>query len=282
MENSAKSLLAGLDYAGKTSIMFALDEKKGYLDKVRDLKPTVRVDQIQIKFLGKEVVFWDLGGQERYRNFYNKKRDIYFANTDVLFYIIDIQDEVRFSSSLKYLTSILDYFRENEENMPVVISFHKSDPDIIDDPETIKRTEDLKKKIREQHSDFELLFQQTTIFDIVSIIKMISYGLAVLNEDFFELYELLEDYSGKLESPGLFLLNEDGMIICRFFRDPVEDEIYEKLTDSVKEHIYELKEFSNKNGEPERKMLDLGDGFQSYLHPINYRDEKYYMSILLK
>jgi GTPase SAR1 family protein len=282
MEESWKSLLAGLDYAGKTSIMLALNEQKGYIEKVKNLKPTVRVDQVNINFLGKEVIFWDLGGQERYRNFYNKKREFYFAGTNVLFFIIDIQDEVRFTSALTYLSTILSYFEDNDEKMPVVISFHKFDPDLRNNHEFIEHAEKLEEKIREKHSSFELLFQKTSVYDIVSIVRMISYGLAVLNEDFFELYELLEEYSGKLESPGIFLLNGEGMIICNFFKEPVEEKTYEKLTNSVKQHIYELKDLRETNESVERKMFDLEDGFRSYLHPINYRKQVYYMSILLK
>ncbi|TFF98279.1 MAG: hypothetical protein EU547_01945 [Promethearchaeota archaeon] len=282
MDDSAKTLLAGLDYAGKTSIMLALNEKKGYIEKIKALKPTIRVEQIRIDFIGKEVIFWDLGGQERYRELYEEKKDFYFADTDVIFYIIDIQDQTRFSASLNYLSSILNHFRENDERIPVVIAFHKSDPEIKNDSNIINSIENLTNQINEKHSDFELLFQQTTIFDIVSIVKMISFGLATLNEDFFDLYTLLEEYSGKLDSPGLFLLNENGMIICKFFKEPVEDHIYEKLSDSVKEHIYELKDLSEKKESAERKIFELGDGFRSYLHPINYRDTEYYMSILLK
>lgn len=277
-----KILLAGLDYAGKTSIMLALNEQKGYIEKVKNLKPTVRVDQVNINFLGKEVIFWDLGGQERYRNFYNKKREFYFAGTNVLFFIIDIQDEVRFTSALTYLSTILSYFEDTDDKMPVVISFHKFDPDLRNNPEFIEHAEKLEEKIREKHSSFELLFQKTSVYDIVSIVRMISYGLAVLNEDFFELYELLEEYSGKLESPGIFLLNGEGMIICNFFKEPIEEKTYEKLTNSLKQHIYELKDLRETNESVERKMFDLEDGFRSYLHPINYRKQVYYMSILLK
>ncbi len=281
MENEAKILISGLDYAGKTSIMLALNEQKGYIDKVMNLKPTIKIKQIKIDFLGRKIVFWDLGGQEKYRRQYYEKREFYYPETDVLFHIVDIQDETRFNTSLEYLDTILNFFKKNKEFIPVIVSFHKSDPDIIDDPEIQERVDRLTQEIQGKYSEFELLFQQTSIFDIVSIIKMISYGLAVLNEDFFQLYELLEEYSCKLDSFGIFLLNHEGMIICKFFKDPIDENVYAKLSDSVKEHIFELRDNREKNLTTERKLFELGDGFRSYLHPINYRNEDYFMSILL-
>jgi small GTP-binding protein len=282
MKDSAKVLITGLDYAGKTSIMIALDQQKGYIDMVKDLTPTVRVEQIEIKFLGKEVIFWDLGGQKKYRELYEKKKDKYFAETDLLIHVIDIQDSERFTESLEYLDSMLNYFFDNYDIIPVVIAFHKSDPEIIDEPEIIENVEKLTENIQNKYDDFELLFQQTSIYNIVSIVKMISYGLAVLNEDFFNLYQLLEEYSLKLNSVGLFLLDRNGMIICKYFKDQIGDEIYEKLEKSVKEHIFELKDKKEKEELVERKLFENGgEKMRSYLHPIQYRDDEYYMSILL-
>ncbi|TFF87400.1 MAG: hypothetical protein EU550_03305, partial [Promethearchaeota archaeon] len=252
MEDSAKILLSGLDFAGKTSIMLALNEKKGYIEKVIGIKPTIRVEQIEIDFIGKKVIFWDLGGQERYRRVYHERRNFYYPETDVLFHVIDIQDETRFDASLEYLDSILSFFKQNKETIPVVVSFHKSDPKIIERPVITERVNNLTEKIKSDHPGFDILFQQSSIFDIVSIIKMVSYGLTVLNKDFYNLYELLEEYAGKLNSPGVFLLNNQGIIICKFFKDPLEDEIQKKLSDSLKGHIYDLKEKNNEQLE-ERK-----------------------------
>jgi hypothetical protein len=110
---------------------------------------------------------------------------------------------------------------------------------------------------------------------------MISYGLAVLNEDFFELYKLLEEYSMNLDCLGLFLLDKNGMIICKYFKDRIGDDIYSKLEKSVKAHIYELKDKKEKEEPIERKLFDEENEIRSYLHPIKYRKEEYYISILL-
>ncbi|TXT53183.1 MAG: Small Arf-related GTPase [Promethearchaeota archaeon] len=281
MEDTAKILLTGLDNAGKTSIMVALSEQKGYIEKVMSLTPTTRVDHIDIPFLGKNVVFWDLGGQEKYRKIYDERKEQYFADSSLLLYIIDIQDPSRFETSLQYLDTILEYFIQNYDLVPLVISFHKTDPEIKDTSEVKKNVQVLSQKIINKYEDFELLFQQTTIYDIVSIIKMISYGLAVLNEDFFELYKLLEEYSMNLNSQGLFLLDRNGLIICKYFKDQIEDQIETNLELSVKEHIFELKERKEKGELIERKLFEINNQIRSYLHPIKYRGDEYYISILL-
>ena len=281
MEDTAKVLLTGLDNAGKTSILVALDEQEGYLDKIMSLTPTIKVDHIEIPFLGKKVIFWDLGGQEKYRKIYDEKKELYFADTSLLLYIIDIQDSSRFETSLQYLDTILEYFIQNYDMIPIVISFHKSDPEIINTPEIQQNVEQLTETIGNKYEDFELLFQQTSIYDIVSIIKMVSYGLATLNEDFFELYNLLQEYSMNLNSEGLFLLDRNGLIICKYFKDQIEDHIETNLELSVKEHILELKGKKEKGELIERKLFELNDKIRSYLHPIQYRGDEYYISILL-
>jgi len=281
MKDSAKVLIAGLDYAGKTSIMIALNEQKDFIDKVLNLAPTIRVDHIKINFLGGHVIFWDMGGQKEYRELYKKRKEFYFGDADILIYVIDIQDAGRFSESIHYLDSIFNYFRTDEEKIPVVVAFHKSDPGIIDNPEIKQNMDELTEKIKENYPDFEILFQQTSIYDIVSIIKMVSYGLAVLNEDFYELYNLLEEYSMNLDCLGLFLLDQNGMIICKYFKDEIEEDIYSRLEKSVKKHIYELKDKKEKGKAIERKLFEDESEMRSYLHPIKYREEEYYISILL-
>ncbi len=281
MKDSAKVLIAGLDYAGKTSIMIALNEQKDYIDKVLNLATTIRVDHIEIKFLGGSVIFWDMGGQKEYRELYKKRKEFYFGDADILIYAIDIQDAERFSESLDYLDTIFNYFREDGEIIPIVVTFHKSDPEVIENPEIKRNVDELTEKIKKNYPDFEILFQQTSIYDIVSIIKMISYGLAVLNEDFFELYNLLEEYSMNLDCIGLFLLDRNGMIICKYFKNQIEEEIYSRLEKSLKQHIYELKDKKEKGEAIERKIFEDENEIRSYLHPIKYREEEYYVSILL-
>ena len=139
MERLIKIVVSGLDNAGKTSILTALDKKYDFHKDIVSLTPTIRVEYHKTEFLGQKVVFWDCGGQEQYRELYQQKQDIYFDGTDLLLYIIDIQDKERFEISLEYLDMILQHFILNEMDVPLIISFHKFDPELRGDFEFIDR-----------------------------------------------------------------------------------------------------------------------------------------------
>ena len=172
-----KVIISGLDNAGKTSILTALDKKYDFYKDIVSITPTIRIEYKATQFLGNKVIFWDMGGQEQYRQIYMVKRDIYFDNTDLLVYVIDIQDKKRYEQALEYLDMILQYFQSNEIQVPVIISFHKFDPEIRNDKKILNSIESLKNKILEKYSNFQILFQQTSIFDIISIIQLIQIYL---------------------------------------------------------------------------------------------------------
>ena len=93
LEDAIKVIVSGLENAGKTSILRAMSLKYDFRDEILELKPTIRVEYQRTDFLGRKVIFWDMGGQEKYRETYLSKTDIYFAGTDLFLYIIDIQDQ---------------------------------------------------------------------------------------------------------------------------------------------------------------------------------------------
>ncbi|MFX1258737.1 MAG: ADP-ribosylation factor-like protein, partial [Promethearchaeota archaeon] len=194
MESAIKIIVSGLDFAGKTSILTALDKKYDFQKEILELKPTIKVEYHQMTFLGNLCYFWDMGGQKVYRELYKEKQDIYFAGTDLLVYVIDIQDEGRLKESLDYLSVILNYFKKNNMQVPIIVSFHKYDPDIRGNNDYVNRISKLREKILKNHSSFKILFQQTSIYDIISIVQLISYGLSVFDSAFFELSTLMEEY----------------------------------------------------------------------------------------
>jgi small GTP-binding protein len=276
-----KIVIAGLSYAGKTSIMRAIERKFGYIDEVLRLKPTTKINYVRTTFLEREVVFWDMGGQEKYRKMYKRRREFYFAATDILIYIIDTQDEDSFEESLGYLSSVLEYFKEGGERVPLIVAFHKSDPDIAGDPAVAERVRDLTSKISEAHPFFDTLFQQTSIYDIISITQLISYALSAINREFLQLYRALEAYSERLDVPGLLILDENGLIVSEFFREGVDPKVYEGLIDSIKEHIFELKRLKDRGRALQYKIFPADGGVDSCLHSIEYGGKDFYMSVLL-
>ena len=52
LENAIKIIISGLDNAGKTSILTALDKKFDFEKEIMQLKPTVKVEYSASNFLG--------------------------------------------------------------------------------------------------------------------------------------------------------------------------------------------------------------------------------------
>jgi small GTP-binding protein len=180
MERFIKVIIAGLDNAGKTSILTALNKKYDFHKDIISLTPTIRVEYQATEFLKNKIVFWDMGGQEQYRKLYQEKQELYFADTDLLVYIIDIQDTKRIGTSLAYLDMILHNFKKHKMDVPLIISFHKFDPEFRGNDEMVDQIEELRENIMKKNPLFKILFQQTSIYDIISIVQLISYGFSVL------------------------------------------------------------------------------------------------------
>ena len=240
MESLLKVVISGLDNAGKTSILTALDKKYDFQKDIVQLKPTIRVEYHKMNFLRNNTIFWDMGGQDQYREIYINYQDVYFDATDLLIYVIDIQDTERFENSLEYLNEILTYFTESKMDVPLIITFHKYDPDLRGNTEILQNIDELRGILLEKYSNFKILFQQTSIYDIISIVQLVSYGLSVFDEKFFELSELLERYLEEFKSQALIVFDRNGIIISEYYSD-IQPEVYVQLLESIKEHLFLLK-----------------------------------------
>ena len=282
MENAIKIIISGLDYAGKTSILTALDKKFDFSKYIAELKPTIKVEYHKTSFLGLTVYTWDMGGQEKYRELYKNNQDVYFADTNLLLYIVDILDEDRFKTSLDYLEDILTYFIENEMDVPLIVSFHKFDPEKRGDPELNNRINTLRETIFEKYPTFKILFQQTSIFDIISIIQLISYALSVFDDKFFDLSHLLETYLDVLNCSSLIVFDENGIIISEFYADEIGPDSYIVLLESIKEHLYLLKRMQEEKYESNYNFTTIENNLLSYLHKIEIGGEPFYISVLVE
>jgi len=282
MENLIKIIVSGLDNAGKTSILIALDKKYDFHKDIISLTPTIRVEYHTTYFLNRKVIFWDCGGQTQYRELYEKKQEIYFDGTDLMLFIIDIQDKERYETSLEYLDMILQHFNRNNMDVPLIISFHKFDPEIRTNGDYIEEIESLREKILKKYSNFKVLFQQTSIYDLISIVQLVSYGLSVFDEKFFDLSELLENYIHEFNCKSLILFDRNGIIISEFYNSEIEPEYYVELLESIKEHLFLLKRMQEESYEPEYNLTTNGSGLLSYLHRIMIGEESLFISVIIQ
>ncbi len=278
-DNFVKIIFSGLDNAGKTSVLTALEKKYNFEKEISELKPTIRVNYQSTKFLGNDVKFWDMGGQSQYRELYKAKAEFYFADTDLLVYLIDIQDKPRLPQSLEYLGEILEFFSDNDMDVPVIVTFHKFDPDLRIDDKLINWVMKLKQKIADDFPDLKILFQQTSIYDIISIVQLVSYGLSLFDEKFFELSELLEKYIGILNCLSLILFDKNGIIISEFYSDNINSDTYIEFLEDVREHLFLLKRMEEENTLM-NDLTDMDGNIISYLYRIEVGNENFFISSL--
>ncbi|MFW9999789.1 MAG: ADP-ribosylation factor-like protein [Candidatus Hodarchaeota archaeon] len=281
MEGLLKCIISGLDNAGKTSILTALDKKYDFEKDIVQLKPTIRVEYHKMNFLKSNTVFWDMGGQETYREIYVNYQDVYFDATDLLIYVIDIQDPDRFDDSLEYLNAILSFFEKSEMNVPIIITFHKYDPDLKADVKILANIEKLRKKILNDYPNFNILFQQSSIYDIISIVQLVSYGLSVFDKKFFELSELLEYYLEIFQSQALILFDRNGIIVSEYYSD-IEAEVYVELLESIKEHLFLLKRMEEEKYEGNFDFTSTEGKLFSYLLKKKIKNDTFFISAVLK
>ena len=81
--------------------------------------PTRRIARDAFRFLGLEFIRMDFGGQSQYREEYLKNPTKYIDGTDLIFYVIDVQDFNRYVETIDYLDQILLYLKEEQEYPPI-------------------------------------------------------------------------------------------------------------------------------------------------------------------
>ncbi len=166
-----KVLVAGLDAAGKTSVLSKFGGRLGISDMI-STHPTKGV--VRMKFGDSKVnlFIWDLGGQKEYRERYLNNPEQYFIQLDLLIYVIDVQDPDRFDESLEYFEKILHSIILLEENPYILIFIHKFDPDLKNDPKILLNVELIKDNISElfknNNFDFNTEIYLTSIYSLIS------------------------------------------------------------------------------------------------------------------
>ena len=214
---NVKFVLAGLDNAGKTSFLIALRQKYNFYEKVKSLMPTVRIEYSTLNFLNRwEIDFWDMGGQENYREDYLNK-PVYFSDTTFFYYFIDIQDEIKFKTSLDYLNELLKIYTDLNFNKEIIICLNKHDPDLGEEEVISSRVKEIKRLIK-QNEEFKFEFFSTTFFDISSICPVVSYSLnklLALNN----MTTILQRIVKKLKSIYAVLYTDSGLIVSDYFEE---------------------------------------------------------------
>jgi small GTP-binding protein len=228
-----KLVIAGLDNAGKTSALIALRQKYNFYERVKNLKPTIKIDYSSFKFLSKfRINLWDMGGQKKFRKIY-VSNPIYFEDTDYIYYLIDIQDETKFEETVEYLHELLEIYRTLGYSNEIIICFNKFDPQFRTNEEFRDRANMIKNLIKSQNKDIQFEFYNTSYYDISSISKALSRSLnSLLNLDSIDdgLNKLVNQFNCRYA----ILYTDSGIIISDHYLDEMDiREFEEKISHKI-------------------------------------------------
>ena len=170
-KSAQKVIVIGLDNAGKTAILNKFGKRLGIND-LANLMPTKGVDRHYIETENSDIdlYIWDFGGQAQYRSKYFDNPEQYFLQTDLLIYVIDVQDSERYAESFEYFEQILEILSTLEEEPFVLIYIHKCDPDLKRDPETLLNIELLKDNLNQLLTTYNYDYEAylTSIFSLIT------------------------------------------------------------------------------------------------------------------
>ena len=99
-QRSRKMLIVGLNNAGKTSILYALQ-----LHRLVPTQPTIGGNAEEFTYKNLSFVAWDLGGQEMLRDSWH----LYYKATDAVIFVIDSTEPARFGVAKKELHQLLQH-----------------------------------------------------------------------------------------------------------------------------------------------------------------------------
>jgi GTPase SAR1 family protein len=223
-----KILFSGLDFAGKSSIIATV---KNEFEKIVNPQPTKLTERSEFTFLGQSVHDWDMGGQRLYRIQYLKRPMMYYADTSVLFYVIDVLDEERYDESIDFLYDTLQLFDKLNVNPLISILFHKFDPDVERDSKKNRielKITALTNKIKVLAYGRDVFFYRTSIFNKYTVIEAFSKTMLQLFPDKNLVDYALAELAQKTGANIIIILDENRFILGKNIIE-TEDIQYEEL-----------------------------------------------------
>ncbi|MFX0132647.1 MAG: ADP-ribosylation factor-like protein [Candidatus Hodarchaeota archaeon] len=271
-----KIVFAGLDNAGKTSIILTIDEK---YSKLRNLKPTLGAETYGFEILGIPVMRWDLGGQKNLREQYIRDKK-HFENTDLLCYVIDIMDYKRFYESLTYLFQIIEILDSYGEKPKIVVFLHKVDPDIAHEERIQSKILEAKNMFEGEAKlkDYDIIFFETSIYNSWSLLKAFSYGITSLSthkaKDF---KQELKDFLENTNSTAVVVLDKNMISLGEVYSDDLTQTLIDKMTPDL------IHAYNNLRGisiyKIEKLIVELSDQYL-LLTQMNLKKGLFYIVLL--
>jgi Ras-related GTP-binding protein A/B len=158
----------GMENAGKTTIVDLLfQETEETPKKPPNMKPTKGL--VRRSLTQRNIVIWDFGGQELYRNEYIANPESYLYTISYFYFVLDVQDYYRYISAVMYFFGIFQLIRKFSPDSELFIIFHKMDPNFDPSEKNLKKQflERVEPYLQVNKASFTMY--DTTIFDLKSI-----------------------------------------------------------------------------------------------------------------
>ena len=266
-----KILFAGLQNSGKSSIILTLQKKYSQIGGIR---PTKGVERVGLDILGYNIRVWDLGGQEEFREKYFEKKDEYFSETDLLFYVVDLLDSRKYYESLTYFLKIIEVFKEQGNLPKIVIFIHKYDPDIQNDEMILKNLEKVRVLFTQENLDAEVF--NTTIYNEWTLIQGFSFGVVSLSKKEKALQTRLQEFAEKTDSTYILLLDKNRVMIGSY----KEDEMHRILGERLMPIINVYSDISTFSMYKLTNLIAQLSDLTLFLKLIQVKDDPFYLMII--
>ncbi len=228
-EEAVKKIsIFGIQNAGKTSIITVLRRQFDLLSK---LKPTVKVERTFLDILGKDILVWDYGGQEKYRKEYLESPNRYFTEINTIFYVIDIQDPDLLGSNIMYFDGLYKRAKKFSPDAKFVFLFHKLDPDLKLPQNAIQLQNRFLDAVSYHFEEDEKEYQsfRTSIYNPISIIKAFSQSLITNEEIRKNVSAILESFCKEYNLLFASSLSKNFYELGYYIKENFEEEYPETL-----------------------------------------------------
>ena len=212
-----KIIIIGLDNSGKTSIINTLEQN---LASYHALKPTVSFNiRDEFTIFGLPIKIWDLGGQKQYRDEYLTKKGFIFGATNVIFYVVDVQDPKRYSEAVEFFDKVINSLKKLGLPQVLVVFYHKVDPEIKYKVEIQANLVMLKQLFEEFPKSLNIHYFQTSIYDREELSRAFVAGIFKALPKTAIIQESLNDFMKNTDSEAVILLDENVLIIGEAVKD---------------------------------------------------------------
>lgn len=180
--------ILGIAGGGKTSLILTLRREFKILEKA--IKPTKGIERSKLKFLDSDIVVWDFGGQEKYRESYKKKAETYFSGIEELFFVIDFQDQDAMTESMTFFGDIKESVLEYSPDATINLLINKFDPGFESNEDYNKLYDTLYQKFLDISQPLNIRVAKTSIFNPINVIRAFSKPI-FQNTTLYDNFQLL-------------------------------------------------------------------------------------------